>query len=75
MHPTPKTVLIIGASRGLGCAMAEEYLRQGWRVVGTARGQTPTPLHALAAQSGGRLQIETVDINLPDEIAALRARL
>jgi NAD(P)-dependent dehydrogenase (short-subunit alcohol dehydrogenase family) len=33
-----KTILIIGASRGLCCAMAAEYLSHGWHVVGTVRG-------------------------------------
>ena len=31
---TQKTVLLIGASRGLGFAMDEEYLKRGWRVIG-----------------------------------------
>jgi len=70
-----QTILIVGASRGLGYAMAEEYLKQGWRVVGTVRGERATPLHDLAARSDGRLEIETLDINIPDQIAALRARL
>ena len=29
--PADKTVLIIGASRGLGYALAAEYLTRGWR--------------------------------------------
>jgi NAD(P)-dependent dehydrogenase (short-subunit alcohol dehydrogenase family) len=70
-----KTVLIVGASRGLGYAMAEEYLKRGWNVVGTARRASKTMLHDLAAKSDGRVQIETVDINFPDQIAALQARL
>ncbi|HUZ63442.1 MAG TPA: SDR family oxidoreductase [Acetobacteraceae bacterium] len=70
-----KTILLIGASRGLGYAMAEEYLKHGWHVVGTVRGESRTGLHGLAARSGGKLEIETVDINFPDQIAALRARL
>jgi NAD(P)-dependent dehydrogenase (short-subunit alcohol dehydrogenase family) len=70
-----KTVLIIGASRGLGYAMAEEYLGRGWRVVGTVRGDHRTPLHDLADRSAGRVEVEHVDINFPDQIAALRARL
>jgi len=70
-----KTVLIIGASRGLGYAMAEEYLKRGWSVAGTVRGESRTKLHELAAKSDGRVEIETIDINLPDQIAALRARL
>jgi NAD(P)-dependent dehydrogenase (short-subunit alcohol dehydrogenase family) len=60
-----QTVLLIGASRGLGLAMAEEYLKRGWHVVGTVRGEG-TPLHELATRSGGALEIETVDINFPD---------
>ena len=70
-----KTVLIVGASRGLGYAMAEEYLKRGWSVIGTVRGDRPTPLHDLAARSGGRVEIEHIDINLPDQVAALRSRL
>jgi NAD(P)-dependent dehydrogenase (short-subunit alcohol dehydrogenase family) len=70
-----KTVLIIGASRGLGYAMAEEYLEHGWSVVGTVRGESRTRLHDLAAKHDARVQIETLDINVPDQIAALRTRL
>jgi len=70
-----KTVLIIGASRGLGYAMAEEYLKHGWSVVGTIRGESRTKLHELAAKPDSRLQIETIDVNYPDQISALRTRL
>ena len=28
--PSDKTLLLIGASRGLGFALAEEYLKRGW---------------------------------------------
>ena len=70
-----KTVLIIGASRGLGYAMAEEYLKHGWSVVGTVRGAGHTKLHDLAAKPGIRVEIETIDFNFPDQIAALRTRL
>jgi NAD(P)-dependent dehydrogenase (short-subunit alcohol dehydrogenase family) len=70
-----KAILLIGASRGLGYAMAEEYLKHGWHVVGTVRGESRTPLHDLAARSGSQLEIEMLDVNVPDQIAALRARL
>ena len=73
--PKSPLALIIGASRGLGHAMAQEYLRRGWRVVGTARQQTGTPLHALAAANKGRLDIEMVDIIEPKQVEALRERL
>jgi len=70
-----KTILLVGASRGLGYAMADEYLKHGWRVVGTVRGESRTKLHDLAAKSAGQLKIETIDINVPAQIVALRARL
>ena len=70
-----KSILIIGASRGLGYAIAEEFLGQGFSVVGTVRGDAKTALHRLADGSNGRVEVETVDVNAPDQVAALRARL
>jgi len=73
--PATKSILIIGASRGLGWAMAAEFVQLGWSVVGTVRGEARTPLHDLAERSDGQVEIETVDINAPDQVTALRARL
>lgn len=70
-----KKALIIGASRGLGYALAAEYLARGWRVVATVRGLARTELHALAESSEGRLIVETLDITVPEQIASLRERL
>jgi NAD(P)-dependent dehydrogenase (short-subunit alcohol dehydrogenase family) len=67
-------ILIVGASRGLGCAMAGEFLDKGWRVVGTVRGGG-TPLHELAAGAEGRLEIETLDITDGVQIGDLCRRL
>jgi NAD(P)-dependent dehydrogenase (short-subunit alcohol dehydrogenase family) len=75
MPDVNKSLLLIGASRGLGLALAAEYLKRGWRIVATVRGAAKTALHELAATSGGRLEVEIVDINHPDQVAALRARL
>ncbi len=70
------TILIVGASRGLGHAMAAEFLTKGWRVVGTVRaGSGRTGLHDLADAAEGRLMIETLDINEPSQVAALQGRL
>ena len=70
------TVLLIGASRGLGHAMAAEFLKKGWYVVGTIRGGgNRTMLHDLADAFEGRVEIEIVDICEPDQVAALRERL
>jgi len=76
--PSPssdKTLLLIGASRGLGLALAAEYLKRGWRVVATERDGARSKLHDLVRAAEGRLEIENVDIVYPDQVAALRARL
>jgi NAD(P)-dependent dehydrogenase (short-subunit alcohol dehydrogenase family) len=70
-----KHLLLIGASRGLGFALAEEYLKRGWHVVATERVRTTSQLRNLLEASDGRLEIESVDIIYPDQVAALRARL
>lgn len=70
-HPS---ILIVGASRGLGHAMAEEFANRGWNVIGTARAGGRTELHELAEQNPN-VRVETVDINADDQIAALRERL
>lgn len=69
------TILIVGASRGLGAAMAAGFLDRGWNVLGTVRAGSRTALHDLAEKHRGRVGIETLDINEPDQIAALRGRL
>ena len=72
---TKKTALIIGASRGLGFALVQEYLDRDWQVVATVRENSGTALHELAERSSGRLEVETLDITDADQIAALKARL
>ena len=70
------TILLIGASRGLGHAMAAEFLKKGWNVVGTVRGGgNPTLLHDLADEHKGRVEIEILDIREADQLAALHDRL
>jgi NAD(P)-dependent dehydrogenase (short-subunit alcohol dehydrogenase family) len=74
-EPAP-TILIIGASRGLGHAIAAEFLTRGWNVTGTVRaGGGRTLLHDLADHYPGRVSIEVLDINEPAQIASLRERL
>jgi NAD(P)-dependent dehydrogenase (short-subunit alcohol dehydrogenase family) len=68
-------LLLIGASRGLGLAIAEQYLQRRWHVIGTVRGPNRTKLHDLRERYSDRLEIETVDINVPDDVAALGKRL
>jgi NAD(P)-dependent dehydrogenase (short-subunit alcohol dehydrogenase family) len=68
-------VLLVGASRGLGYAMAAEFAKRGWDVVGTVRGNAITPLHRLATDHPGRIEVMSLDITEADQIAALRDRL
>lgn len=75
MTGTTETALIVGASRGLGLGLARAYAARGWRVIGTVRGHATTGLHALAKEAEGRVQVETADITMPDQVAALRKRL
>jgi NAD(P)-dependent dehydrogenase (short-subunit alcohol dehydrogenase family) len=81
MTPTPSnqtgpTILLIAASRGLGLATAEEFLKKSWNVVGTVRaGSGRTKLHDLADHFQGRLEIETLDICEQYQVEALRQRL
>ncbi len=69
-----KTILIVGASRGLGLALAEEYSARGWQVVATARGAS-AGLDALRERHADALEIETVDMVDLDAVKALRGRL
>ena len=56
--------------------MAEQFLNKGWRVTGTVReGSARTKLHELAGRFDGRLEIETLDICEPEQLAALRERV
>ncbi|WP_428377157.1 SDR family NAD(P)-dependent oxidoreductase [Lichenicoccus sp.] len=63
--------LIIGASRGLGLGLAEEYLQRGWDVIGTVRpGTEPGLLHALARRQHG-LSLAEADVTVPETFAGL----
>jgi NAD(P)-dependent dehydrogenase (short-subunit alcohol dehydrogenase family) len=70
-----ESVLLIGASRGLGYAIAKEYVDRGARVVATVRGETRTALHDLQELLGGLLEIEHLDITVPEQVQSLRQRL
>jgi len=68
------SILIVGASRGLGHAMAAEFAGRGWGVLGTVRA-AGTPLHDLAAERPDSVEVETLDMTDHDQILALRDRL
>lgn len=69
-----KSILVVGASRGLGLALAEEFCGRGWEVVATARGGS-SGLEALRSRFPDALTTETVDIVDIGSIRALHERL
>lgn len=70
----PSTALVLGASRGLGLALAEEWCRRNWRVIATVRSPSPA-LEALGARYSQSLEIEQADIDQRASMGALRKRL
>lgn len=70
-----QTVLLIGASRGLGLAIAKEYLARGAHVVATVRGRQHTALHDTQTTFADQLEIEDIDIAVADQINGLHRRL
>ncbi|MBW9104433.1 SDR family oxidoreductase [Paraburkholderia phenoliruptrix] len=65
-----KTVLIVGASRGIGQEFVRQYKESGWRVLATARDGA-----ALDALSQLGAQPYSVDVTEPADIAALGWKL
>lgn len=65
-----KSVLIVGASRGIGQEFVRQYKKSGWRVLATARdGAALDALNALGAETF------SVDITSEEDIAALGSQL
>ncbi len=73
------TVLVTGASRGLGLELVRQYAADGWDVIACVRDPArATALAALAAVSqpgAGHVVVEQVDLVDTASIAALAARL
>jgi len=70
MHIESPHVLVTGASRGIGAAIAREFARRGARVTVVAR--TPGPLQALADEIGGHAL--AVDLFDPGQVRDLVRR-
>ncbi|HEV7159150.1 MAG TPA: SDR family oxidoreductase [Caulobacteraceae bacterium] len=71
-----QSVLIVGASRGIGLGLVGEFERRGWQVTGTVRDAAKAKdLAAIAEHSGGRVRVETVDTADAQSVVALRDKL
>jgi NAD(P)-dependent dehydrogenase (short-subunit alcohol dehydrogenase family) len=73
---SPRTILLAGASRGLGLGLSREFLRRGWHVIATARApDSASSLQDLHRTHADRLTIQPLDIANPASIAALAASI
>ena len=70
-----RAALIVGASRGLGLGFTQRLLERDWQVTATSRTGGVGGLSDLAQRSADRLALETVDIDVEDQVAALHERL
>ena len=64
------TVLITGANRGIGLALAEHFHQQGFAVIGTAR----KPEEAIELKDIG-VEVYRLDITDPESVASLKSEL
>lgn len=72
--PASPTILLTGANRGVGLALAKEYAGQGWNVIATCRNpKDATELQALA-RSNPKVIVERLDVASPKQLADLAKR-
>lgn len=67
------TILITGASRGLGLEFTRQYAEAGWRVHAACR--EPGSAEALAALASGSVTLHRLDVTDGAEVAALARAL
>ena len=70
-----KTVLLIGASRGLGLGLAGELAQRGWQVIATVRDPARATALAALAERSGRIEIEKLDVDDVGQLESLATRL
>ena len=66
MHDRKNSVLIIGASRGIGHELARQYRADQWEVIGTARDEAG--LAKLAALGAKTLRLDATGANAPSTL-------
>jgi NAD(P)-dependent dehydrogenase (short-subunit alcohol dehydrogenase family) len=65
------TVLITGANRGIGLAMATNYAERGWTVIATARKPEKADELNAAAKQYDNIAVERLDVNDQAQVDAL----
>ena len=65
------TILITGANRGIGFAMARQAVARGDRVIATARQPESAGALAALAEETGRITVLALDVTDEDSVAAL----
>jgi serine 3-dehydrogenase len=63
-----KTILITGATAGIGAASARRFVRDGWQVIGTGRRRER--LDALAGELGALFHPVLLDVRDEDAVKA-----
>jgi NAD(P)-dependent dehydrogenase (short-subunit alcohol dehydrogenase family) len=71
---TPPTVLITGASRGIGLELARQYAGRGWNVIATARNPGEAPDLQAIAKAHGNVTLEPLDVTDFASVDRLAAR-
>jgi NAD(P)-dependent dehydrogenase (short-subunit alcohol dehydrogenase family) len=72
--PASPTILLTGANRGVGLALAKEYASQGWNVIATCRNpKDATELQALA-KANPKVIVERLDVASSKQLADLAKR-
>ena len=66
-NPMTKTILITGANRGLGFALAQRYESEGWRVLPTCR--RPQDAHALQELDLAPLSLDVTEASSIDALS------
>ena len=70
------SILITGASRGLGLTFVKQYAAHGWRVFAGCRdGADAATLNAVAAAAGDNVTVHPLDVTDGASVAALAAAL
>ena len=69
------TVLVTGASQGLGLEMVRQYANSGWDVLASCRNPgKAAELQDLKRKWGGAVNVETLDVTRPEQIAWLAGK-